>query len=306
MPAIEVSGLVKDYGTVRAVDGISFTVHEGEIFGLLGPNGAGKTTTMEILEGLRRPTSGRIEVAGFDVVRQPNEVKRRIGVQLQATALFDLLTVRETIALYAQFVPNPRPVDEVMRELALEEKASTYAKDLSGGQKQRLSIAIALVNDPQIVFLDEPTTGLDPQARRNLWDTIRALKEKGKTVVLSTHYMDEAQELCDRLLVIDHGKVIAEGSPQELIRRHFDASIVEFRVGELLDDRRAAQLGALLGQDGAVRGPEVSAQVQDVPGVLARLFTWATEAGVSVSELAVRTASLEDLFLKLTGRSLRE
>ncbi|MBX5477359.1 MAG: ABC transporter ATP-binding protein, partial [Clostridia bacterium] len=178
--------------------------------------------------------------------------------------------------------------------------------DLSGGQKQRLSIAIALVNDPQIVFLDEPTTGLDPQARRNLWDTIRALKEKGKTVVLSTHYMDEAQELCDRLLVIDHGKIIAEGSPQELIRRHFDASIVEFRVGEPLDDRRAAQLGALLGQDGAVRGPEVSAQVQDVPGVLARLFTWATEAGVSVSELAVRTASLEDLFLKLTGRSLRE
>jgi ABC-2 type transport system ATP-binding protein len=215
--AIVVEGLRKSYGSVVAVDGISFRVQQREIFGLLGPNGAGKTTTVEILEGLRQADAGRAVVAGIDVVKAPQKVKSRIGVQLQASAFFDYLTLAELIEMFAALYARPIDAGDLLKRVGLEEKASGRVKTLSGGQKQRFSIATALVNEPRVLFLDEPTTGLDPQARRNLWELAQAIRADGRTIVLTTHYMDEAETLCDRVAVMDRGKIIAMDTPATLV-----------------------------------------------------------------------------------------
>ena len=215
--AIVVEGLRKSYGSVVAVDDISFRVQEREIFGLLGPNGAGKTTTVEILEGLRQADAGRAVVAGIDVLKAPQKVKSRIGVQLQASAFFDYLTLAELIEMFAALYEWPIDAGALLRRVGLEEKATSRVKTLSGGQKQRFSIATALVNEPRVLFLDEPTTGLDPQARRNLWELAQAIREDGRTIVLTTHYMDEAETLCDRVAVMDRGKIIAMDAPATLV-----------------------------------------------------------------------------------------
>jgi len=216
-PIISVKELVKDYGTLRAVDGISFEVFEGEIFGLLGPNGAGKTTTLEIIETLREPTSGTVTVCGLSIRKEADAIKQQIGVQLQAAGYYPSLTLTELIRLFAGLYNRDVDAEEILGKVALIDKAKAKYKDLSGGQKQRFSIATTLINQPRVVFLDEPTTGLDPQARRNLWDLIRDIRAKGTTVVITTHYMDEAEQLCDRVAIVEKGKVIAIDTPDALI-----------------------------------------------------------------------------------------
>ena len=235
---IEVENLVKKYGDFTAVDGVSFHVEEGEIFGLLGPNGAGKTTTLEIIETLKPATAGTVRVDGFDIQRQPEEVKRRIGIQLQAAGFYPYLTLTELLEMFAVMYGVSADPLEMLRAFDLEEKKEAQFAHLSGGQKQRFSLATTLVNTPRVIFLDEPTTGLDPQARINLWDVIRQVRERGVTVVLTTHYMDEAEQLCDRLAIMDRGKIISEGSPASLIQELVDSGFqrpVEVRPATLED-----------------------------------------------------------------------
>jgi ABC-2 type transport system ATP-binding protein len=217
-PIIQVENLVKRYGDVAAVDGVSFTVAEGEIFGLLGPNGAGKTTTLEIIETLKRPTSGDVTVDGFDLHRQPGEIRKRIGIQLQSAGFHPYLTLAELLETFGIMYDVPVEPLPLLRKFGLEEKAGAQYKQLSGGQQQRFSLATTLVNRPRVVFLDEPSTGLDPQARLNLWEVIREINREGVTVVLTTHYMEEAEQLCGRLAIMDHGRIIASGSPADLIQ----------------------------------------------------------------------------------------
>ncbi len=229
-PAIEVSGLRKSYGELVAVDGISFTVGQNEIFGLLGPNGAGKTTTVEILEGLREADSGDITVAGVDVRRDPERVKALIGVQLQSSAFLDNLQLAELIPLFASFYGRRVDPHAVLAKVDLAEKAKSYVKHLSGGQKQRFSIATALVNEPRVLFLDEPSTGLDPQARRNLWDLVQTLRSEGRSIVLTTHYMEEAEALCDRVAIMDHGRILQLDTPDNLIQQLLDKGFRRAKV----------------------------------------------------------------------------
>mgnify|MGYP001274275117 FL=1 len=309
---IEAEGLVKRYGDLRAVDGVSFAVRPGEVFGLLGPNGAGKTTTMEMLEGLRTLDEGTARIAGFDVRRDLRRVKEVIGVQLQLTSLFELLTVEEIVRLYASFYRKTVPIGPLLEDVMLTEKRRDRVKHLSGGQKQRLAIALALVNDPAVVFLDEPTTGLDPQARRSLWDIIRRLKERGKTVVLSTHYMDEAEALCDRICLMDRGRVIALDTPRALVRMLRFDSAVEFRLpgGDAVAETEASAEEHLARIDGVtrvIRRDGLFVLYTDrLEETLAALVRWSAENGFALRELATRTATLEDVFLHLTGRGLRE
>jgi ABC-2 type transport system ATP-binding protein len=310
MPVISADALVKRYGDVVAVQGISFTVERGEIFGMLGPNGAGKTTTMEMLEGLRRPDSGSATVLGCDVVRDARAIKARIGVQLQATALPPLTKVREAIDLFGALYPSSRPTDEVIDEFDLREKANAYASDLSGGQMQRLSIALALVNDPDVVFLDEPTTGLDPQARLNIWDVIEGVRARGKTVVMTSHYMEEAERLCARVAVIDHGRIVALDTPENLITAHAPGTTIEFDAPHGVDEAALASLPGVerVAVDGRV---EVSTRTPEL--VLRELLdphaAWLhrDDAGqaAAIRDLRVRQGTLEDVFIALTGRSLR-
>ncbi len=310
VPVITAEGLVKRYGALVAVDGISFTVESGEVFGMLGPNGAGKTTTMEMLEGLRMPDSGRVTVLGSDVVRDARAIKARIGVQLQATALPPYTKVREAVDLFAALYPKARPTAEVMREFDLEEKANTYASDLSGGQMQRLSIALALVNDPDIVFLDEPTTGLDPQARLNIWDVIEGVRARGKTVMLTSHYMEEAQRLCARVAVIDHGRIVALDTPDNLITAHAPGTTIEFETAGVVDRDALARVD---GVDRVVVNGRVQVSTRAPERVLRELLDpharWLQpdpggHVG-AVRDLRVRQGTLEDVFIAVTGRSLR-
>ncbi len=236
---VVVSEVRKAFGRVQAVDGVSFHVGPGEIFGLLGPNGAGKTTTVEMLEGLTRPDSGELTVLGLDVRRHAAEIKRRIGVQLQTAALYPHLTVAELISLFGSFYPRRVPVERLIEELGLGEKRDSLTRTLSGGQQQRLSVALALVNDPELVFLDEPTTGLDPAARRALWELIEGMKRQGRSVLMTTHYMDEAEALCDRIAIMDHGKILDHGTVNELISRRFHERAVQFEELAGLDDGEA-------------------------------------------------------------------
>lgn len=301
---IQADGLVKHYGAIAAVDGVSFTVAKGEIFGLLGPNGAGKTTTMEMLEGLRLPDAGGATVLGESIVNRARSIKERIGVQLQATALPPKTTVSEAIDLFGSFYRHRRPTEDLLTEFDLTEKASAMADSISGGQMQRLSIALALVNDPDLVFLDEPTTGLDPQARLNLWEVIDGIRRRGKTVMLTTHYMEEAERLCDRVAVIDQGRIVALDTPERLIASHASGSSIEF-------DTPAPDQAALRGLSGVdeveVTGERVILHTAAPERVLTALFAPIAAGGPaqSVRDLRVRQGTLEDVFIALTGRALR-
>ena len=307
MLPIEVHDLKKYYGATKAVDGISLTVNRGEIFGMLGPNGAGKTTTTETIEGLRQPDSGTVRVLGLDVVRQAKEVKGRIGVQLQTTALFPQLTVREVLDLFASFFPGEkRGTDELIDMMNLREKASTRSKNLSGGQRQRLSVALALINKPEIVFLDEPTTGLDPQARRGMWDTIRQIQASGATVFLTTHYMEEAEVLCDRVAIVDMGKIIALDSPRGLIRENFQESAIEFDLatGQPADGTFRQLKG--VSRPALREDSHVTLYTVDATATLSGLTSLAAEQVITFDALNIRRPTLEDVFLKLTGKRIRE
>jgi len=310
---IDVQGLRKRYGSFTAVDGIDFQVRKGEIFGLLGPNGAGKTTTMEMIEGLRQPDEGSAKVAGYDTRTDLGKVKTVIGVQLQSTSLFELLKVKEITKMYASFYEHTVPIGPLLASVTLEEKLNDRVKNLSGGQKQRLAIALALVNDPQVVFLDEPTTGLDPQARRTLWDIILRMRDNGKTVVISTHYMDEAQLLCDRICLMDQGKIIALDTPRNLISNMNSESAVEFRIPEELnwhDDQKEQLLSELQTLSGVriaeFRKDTYVLYTDDLQQTLTDFIEHCKAQDIQFADLLTRTATLEDVFIHMTGRSLRE
>jgi ABC-2 type transport system ATP-binding protein len=310
--AVTVEDLVKQFpapggGKLTAVDGVSFSVRRGEVFGFLGPNGAGKTTTLEIIEGLQSPTSGRTVVLGLDSHGLREQVKRRIGVQLQAGAYFDFLTLEEILDLFGSFYPRRIQPAELLEKVGLLEKRKALVRELSGGQAQRFSIVASMVNDPEVVFLDEPTTGLDPQARRNLWDLVTSINREGKTVVLTTHYMEEAEILCDRVAIIDQGKIQALDTPLGLIHQLPTAYRIVFATtqpvieGELRDLPGVADVDAVLNGDFRYELRVSRAQV-----TLPAFLDWAERRGVRVDDVRVMPATLEDVFLSLTGRSLRE
>jgi ABC-2 type transport system ATP-binding protein len=301
---VRVDDLQKSYGEVKAVDGITFQVARGEVFGLLGPNGAGKTTTIEMLEGLNKPDSGTADVLGIDVTRQPDRLKERIGVQLQTAALYPNLTVTELVDLFASFYERRRPTAEIISEMGLDERKKALSKELSGGQRQRLSIALALVNDPELLFLDEPTTGLDPQARRSLWDQIEDLRRQGRTILLTTHYMEEAEQLCDRVAIMDHGKVLELGTVNELVTRHFRERTVRFASRPELPDNLLATIPGV--ERLARESDESVLYTLDVPQTVGALLRTGDELGLEGLDLAVRRPTLEDVFIKLTGRALRD
>ena len=305
MPAIEVQDLQKRYGELRAVDGISFGVEKGEIFGLLGPNGAGKTTTVEMLVGLRQRDGGRIRVLGLDPGERSKALKTRIGVQLQQVALYPRLTVLEMARLFASFYPRRLDPMETIAKVGLQDKAGTQTKDLSGGQRQRLAIALTMVGDADLVFLDEPTTGLDPQARRSLWQLILDLKGRGKTILLTTHYMDEAERLCARVAIIDHGRVIALDTPRALVEQHFAEKAIEFESALLSHDARLATLAGV-SRVHANGGDVVTLYATDVAAAIGDLMRYSSERQAPVEDLVVRRATLEDVFLELAGRRIRE
>ncbi|HET7236282.1 MAG TPA: ABC transporter ATP-binding protein [Actinomycetota bacterium] len=297
--AIVVRGLVKSYGDVRAVRGVDLTIERGEVFALLGPNGAGKTTTVEILEGYRERTAGEVSVLGFDPARHPREMRSRIGIVLQSTGIDPYLTVRETVELYAGYYPSPMDVDEAVAIVGLTEKADARVIKLSGGQQRRLDVAVALAGDPELLFLDEATTGFDPGARRNAWEIVRNLTGLGKTVFLTTHYMDEAQHLAHRVAVIAKGKIVAEGPPATLGDRHVADTVIRFRRPDL-------ELPAAIAARAVVSGDEVELLVPDPTRTLHDLTTWALESGSTLEGLHVTQPTLEDVYLELTGEAGRE
>jgi ABC-2 type transport system ATP-binding protein len=278
-PAIEVSDLRKSYGDVEAVRGLGFSVRRGEIYGLLGPNGAGKTSTVEILEGYRQRTSGSVSVLGLDPAERPRALRQRVGIVLQSSGIYSQVRVREVLAHFAGFYPHPREVEEVIELVGLGEQGETRARRLSGGQRRRLDLALALIGDPELIFLDEPTTGFDPAARRTAWATIRSLKDLGKTVLLTTHYLDEAQELADRVAIITAGQILAEGSPAEL----GVGAGSRYRVAYVRD------------------GEPVIHQTDDPTTLLARLTGEALARGERLEALSVTRPSLEDIYLELTA-----
>jgi ABC-2 type transport system ATP-binding protein len=301
---IRVGDVRKRYGDVRAVDGVTFSVSSGQIFGLLGPNGAGKTTTVEMLEGLRQPDSGSLAVLGIDVARHPDALKERIGVALQTAELYPKLTVVEVLDLFRSFYRRSVPTAQLLEFLDLGERRSAQTRHLSGGQRQRLAVALALVNDPEVVFLDEPTTGLDPAARRALWSLVERLKEQGKTVLLTTHYMEEAEALCDRVAIMDHGRILDMGSVGDLVSRRFQEKAVQFdRIPGLGDDRLAAIAAVTSVRHDDGRDLLYS---RDVPATIRDLLGVSEEMAVEPQNLMIRRATLEDVFLDLTGRALRD
>jgi ABC-2 type transport system ATP-binding protein len=303
-PAVRVVDVRKRYGAVQAVDGVSFEVQPGEVFGLLGPNGAGKTTTVEMLEGLRAPDSGELEVLGIDVARNPDDLKQRVGVTLQTAELYPKLTVVEVLDLFRSFYKRTLPTDQLIEFLDLGERKTAQTRQLSGGQRQRLAVALALVNDPEVIFLDEPTTGLDPAARRSLWDLVQKLQAQGKTILLTTHYMEEAEVLCDRLAIMDHGKILAMGTVNELVANRFKDRSVRFdEIAALTDD----QLKALPGVESIKHDDgETVLYTQDVPATIGGVLALTEALGVEPGNLGIRRPTLEDLFLDLTGRALRD
>ena len=290
-PLLEVKNLVKHYAQVNAVNGVSFNLQAGTCFGLLGPNGAGKTTTVEILEGIHEATAGEILYKGEAVGKR---FRNEAGIMFQSTALQDFITVRETLAMFARFYPKNADLDFIIQRCNLQDFLDRDNRQLSGGQRQRLLLAIALVNDPDLLFLDEPTTGLDPQARRNFWDLIETIKAEGKTILLTTHYMDEAYVLCDEIAIMDHGKLIAQGSPKSLLKAHFNDVIVQLPVEAISD---ATALPFPVHEHNAI----IEITTNDLNQTIEDLLT----RNISLSGLQVRSRNLDDLFLELTGKSLR-
>jgi len=309
-PSLSLTGLRKTFGDVVAVDHLDLEVIRGECFGLLGPNGAGKTTTIEICEGLTEPDSGTVRLFGLDWKHAAKDLRQRIGIQLQETQFPDKLTVVETLRLFRSFFRKGIPVDDVIRTAQLEEKREARVGVLSGGQKQRLAMACALVGDPELLFLDEPTTGLDPQARRHLWDLVDELKQAGRTIILTTHYMDEAERLCDRVAIIDHGRIIALGTPQQLIKSVGGDHIVEFAIMHAGAGRPQFDPDPLKSIPG-VQSHRVDAgihqlSVSDLHTTVPRIFSALSAMGLHLSEFRTHSASLEDVFVGLTGRNLRD
>ena len=313
--ALRIRGLHKAFGDVRAVDGIDLDVKPGECFGLLGPNGAGKTTTIEICEGLTTPDAGFVELLGRNWQQDAKELRQLIGIQLQETQFPDKLTVEEVLRLFRSFYRRGMTLDEAIAQAQLEEKRRARVGGLSGGQKQRLAMATALVGDPELLFLDEPTMGLDPQARRHLWDLVERLKQAGRTIILTTHDMEEAQRLCDRVAIMDHGRVIALGTPRELIATVGGEDIVEFAVGSpaahLQESGRAVLDAEALKAIPGVQSHRVDEalhqlSVSELHTAVPRIFAALEEQGLHLSEFRTHSATLEDVFVRLTGRNLRD
>jgi len=300
---VNVQGLRKYYRNIKAVDGIDFEIREGEIFGIVGPNGAGKTTTVECIEGLRVPDAGKISVLNLDPQKDKNQLKRQIGIQLQEGRLPDRLKVREALDLFDSFYGIPSNHNKILDELGLSEKADSYYENLSGGQKQRLVVALSLLGSPKIVFFDELSTGLDPQARRSIWDTVRSIRNSGKTVVLVTHFMDEAEFLCDRVAVIDYGKLLALDSPSNLIKSVFKSAMKisftseqEFDYAQMINDK--------LGQ--VQRDGNTITVYCASDAYIVDIVSFLVNSGIKFSHISVDKLSLEDVFLSLTGRKVRE
>ena len=304
--AIRVEGLTKRFGAFIAVNDVSFSVKSGEIFGILGPNGAGKTTTLEIVEGLQKATLGQVNVLGMDIARDSAQVKARIGVQLQSSAYYDYLDLREILALIGSFYPKRISPDLLLEQVGLQDKGTHRVRQLSGGQQQRFAVAASLINDPELVILDEPTTGLDPQARRNIWGLIREINQRNVTVVLTTHYMEEAESLCHRLAIMDRGKVVATDTPQNLIsnlRSTYTVTIMS------LDTLTEDQLLSLNGAVSSVQIQENNTYVirlSDVPRALDAVLEGIVHNDIRLEHLEVAPVTLEDVFLDLTGSELRD
>jgi ABC-2 type transport system ATP-binding protein len=302
-PVVRVSGIRKTYGPLVAVEDVSFEVQAGEIFGLIGPNGAGKTTTMECIEGLRVPDRGAISVLSLDPIRDVYRLQERIGVQLQAAQLQKRITVREAVHLWASLYPNPVNGDRLLERLGLADKRKAWFMTLSGGQKQRLFIALALINDPELVFLDELTTGLDPQARRAIWDLVRDIRARGKTVFLTTHLMEEAERLCDRVAILDHGRIVDIDTPAGLVSRHCPERTVVLATE---DPGAGARLRALPQVDGVT----IDASTVTIRGrgedMVTAVIQCLAEHQIRVTDFRTVVPNLEDVFLKLTGHSIRD
>jgi ABC-2 type transport system ATP-binding protein len=301
---LQVENLVKRYGEVEAVRGVSFNVEEGEVFGLLGPNGAGKTSTIEIMEGLRTPDSGRVSVCGLDPQKNPQELKHEIGAALQSTSLPDKLRVIEALRLFASFYRRQRNPEELLKRFGLQEKRNTFYIQLSGGQKQRLALAMALVNDPKVLFFDEPTAGLDPQVRREIYDIIEELRREKKTIVMTTHYIEEAERLCDRVAIVDHGMVIALGTPRELKERSGDKTRLEVRLARPEPQEILKNLEGV--SDCRILGDSYILHCQRPPQAIVSLVKYLESTGNELISLEIATPSLEDVFIELTGRRLRD
>ncbi|HTQ62854.1 MAG TPA: ABC transporter ATP-binding protein [Candidatus Solibacter sp.] len=301
---LQVENLIKRYGDVEAVRGVSFSVEEGEVFGLLGPNGAGKTSTVEILEGLRDLDGGRVSVCGLDPQRDSQALRHEIGAALQSTSLPDKLRVMEALRLFSGFYKRRRSPEELLKRFGLEEKRNTFYSELSGGQKQRLALAMALVNEPKVLFFDEPTAGLDPQVRREIYDIIEELKHEKKTIVMTTHYIEEAERLCDRVAIVDHGKVVALGTPRELKSRAGSATRIEVRLAKPEKD------GALKTLEGVTDAREFDGTYvihsQRPPKTIVDLVKHLESEGNELVSLEIASPSLEDVFIEMTGRRLRD
>jgi ABC-2 type transport system ATP-binding protein len=303
-PIIEVHNLTKHYGPVQALRGVSFEVQEGEVFGLLGPNGAGKTSTVEILEGLRPPDGGIVSVCGLDPQTPGDTFKQEIGAVLQATALPDKLRVGEAVSMFASFYKRRRDPAALLKRFGLEEKRNTFYSQLSGGQKQRLALAMSLVNEPRVLFLDEPTAGLDPQVRREIYTIIEELKKERKTILLTTHYIEEAEKLCDRVAIVDQGRVIAQGTPRELKQRSAGTTRIELRLARPESDSALKQLEGVA--DCRASDGVYVVHSTRVPQTIVSLVKYLEANGNELSSLDIAAPSLEDVFLELTGRSLRD
>ncbi len=301
---VVVENLVKRYADLIAVNDVSFSIEKGEIFGLLGPNGAGKTTTVEMIEGLRKPDSGSIKVCGVDALRERDRIKELIGVQLQSTTLYDKVKVKEIVDLYGGYYKKSLPSNQILEQVAIIDRQDSYISILSGGQKQRVALALALVNDPEVIFLDEPTTGLDPQARRNVWGIIESLKEQGKTIFLTTHYMEEAEQLCHRVGIIDHGKIIALNTPRNLIS---DADLESTVEVTCRNEDVEAIFTNIVGVNKVTREDnQYILHTKESSSILGELTRLADEKKLQLEGMSVRRGTLEDVFLLLTGRKLRD